>query len=55
MTELYLHVTDINECETVDGDVCEQLCINNDGSFACGCRPQYVLTNDLVTCLGMVI
>ena len=48
----FILVTDINECETADGDVCEQLCINNDGSFACGCKPQYVLTTDHITCLG---
>ena len=52
---LFLEYIDINECETVDGDVCEQLCINSNGSFACGCRPNYVLTNDHITCLGIIL
>lgn len=45
-------ITDINECETADGDVCEQLCVNNVGSFTCDCEPQYILTTDQLTCLG---
>ena len=52
---IVLFTIDIDECETAEGDVCEQLCINKDGSFACDCRPQYVLTTDQFTCLGNIM
>lgn len=34
---LFFNFLDINECEIENGG-CEELCINIDGSFNCGCR-----------------
>ena len=42
---------DINECDDNDGG-CEQICINTDGSFQCGCRSGFTLNNDGRTCSG---
>ena len=50
--EVFKFYVDISECETADGDVCEQLCVNNVGSFTCDCIPHYILTTDHLTCLG---
>ena len=33
--------------------VCNQICINTDGSFICGCNSGYLLDDDGFTCLGM--
>ncbi|KAH9523910.1 hypothetical protein Btru_047391 [Bulinus truncatus] len=39
---------DINEC--INANSCEQECINNEGSFRCGCREGYRMNADLKTC-----
>lgn len=34
---------DINECNQVPA-LCEQICINSNGTYACDCNPGYLLT-----------
>jgi len=41
--------TDINECDEFIDD-CAQMCINNDGSFSCSCRPGFELNSDNANC-----
>ena len=45
---------DINECG-LDTHNCEQLCINTEGSFRCGCRSGYRLSSNGRTCSGKAI
>jgi len=41
---------DIDECD-MHRDICEQICNNMDGSFACSCDPGYVLLPDHRSCI----
>ena len=45
----YFCVLDINECVTPDQE-CEQSCINNPGSYSCGCWDGYRLDSNGKTC-----
>ena len=45
---IILHVVDINEC--LKGDVCEQSCVNTNGSYYCTCYSGYELNSDGKTC-----
>ena len=48
------HHSDIDECsEGTSG--CEQVCINNDGSYSCSCYAEYALAPNLHICLGMLM
>ena len=40
---------DINEC-SIGTDDCSQTCINNYGSFTCGCNSGYILDDDGTSC-----
>jgi len=42
---------DINECESNNGG-CSDQCINNAGSFECGCKPGFQFTSDERSCEG---
>ena len=44
---------DVDECES--SHICEQFCINNDGSFICECRANYTKTRDHRSCLGKMV
>ena len=45
---------DINECSIGNGG-CQQTCVNTPGSYHCGCRSGYKLTNDNTTCEGSIL
>lgn len=40
---------DINECELNNGN-CQQICINEDGSYRCDCWDGYVAASDMTSC-----
>ena len=44
---------DINECDRYSP--CDQVCINNEGSFMCSCQSGYELDEDMQNCIGIVI
>jgi len=44
-------LSDINECMTGNHG-CNHACMNNNGSFTCGCYPGYALSEDGKTCKG---
>ncbi len=46
--DVYIHV-DQDECQN---DPCEQVCINNEGSFTCSCNTGYELQEDRSSCEG---
>ena len=43
--------TDIDECQD-DTNICQQGCINTDGSYNCYCWNGYELTSDEYSCQG---
>ena len=43
--------TDINECDRRNR--CDQLCINTEGSYKCGCLKGYSLMDDDKSCEGL--
>lgn len=42
--------SDVDECES-DASLCDQICVNTDGSFICECMDGYELTVDNI-CQG---
>ena len=48
LLHLYTHFADIDECST--DHVCEQICVNNDGSYTCECRDGYSLDRNGKNC-----
>nr|XP_026693170.1 prolow-density lipoprotein receptor-related protein 1-like isoform X2 [Ciona intestinalis] len=40
----------VNECENKQSNRCQQLCINRDYSYKCGCRPGFQLSTDGYSC-----
>lgn len=50
MSKFYL--TDVDECSEDIHD-CEQLCLNNNGSFSCNCEIGYRIDQNGRTCNGM--
>ena len=44
---------DINECNEKNGG-CSQICNNTISGHFCSCFPGYSLTNDNITCIGML-
>ena len=51
---LYILSLDLNECSSVDDNSCEHECINTYGSYECACDHGYSLTDDQITCIGIV-
>ena len=43
---------DIDECSQNETNVCDQLCINTDGSFMCACEEGYELKEGTNQCQG---
>lgn len=43
--------TDVNECNTDNGG-CDQVCINNEGSYRCACLQGYTYNEDTGKCIG---
>ena len=43
---------DINECSTGPNN-CQQVCVNTEGSFTCGCEAGYLLDSDRSSCSGI--
>ncbi|XP_006813261.1 epidermal growth factor-like protein 8 [Saccoglossus kowalevskii] len=41
--------TDINECDTGTHS-CNQICLNNNGSYSCACQPGFILETDRRSC-----
>ena len=53
VTGFYEHYdADINECQSSGKNVCEQICVNTDGSYRCECRPGFRLHVDGRTCIS---
>ena len=51
---IYLYkfdISDINECELTTND-CDQLCVNDLGSYHCECYTGYFRDNNLSSCVG---
>ena len=46
-----LLVTEINECQE-RSDLCEQICVNINGSYDCQCNDGYTLNHDGLSCSG---
>ena len=44
-------LTDIDEC-TLNTDDCDQLCVNDIGSYHCECYSGYFRDNNLSSCVG---
>ena len=47
----FFPISDIDECATNNGE-CDQVCVNNEGSFECQCNDGYELENDNTACKG---
>ena len=45
------YISDIDECTSINGG-CEDMCINNPGSFDCACGNGYELDTGNTTCKG---
>lgn len=43
---------DINECNSTTANGCQQICINNPGSYSCSCNSGFSLNSDGLTCSG---
>ena len=46
-----IDISDINECG-LDTDDCDQLCVNELGSYHCECYTGYFRDNNLSSCVG---
>ena len=46
---------DIIDCINGTNDICEQVCIELEGGFSCGCKDGYRLKSDNVSCEGIVL
>ena len=49
-----MFVTDIDECQD-DTDLCQQGCINTNGSYDCFCLNGYLLASDDYSCQGLIL
>ena len=45
------YTLDVNECTDNNGD-CEQICVNNEGSYSCSCKNGYSLNSNGRNCSG---
>ncbi len=50
-TQIFPIFLDINECSSGNGG-CGQSCVNQLGSYKCGCGPGYLLSSDAHNCNG---
>ena len=50
----FVSFSDIDEC-TINSTICEQLCINTDGSYTCACNDGYQLITGSNLCQGMSV
>ena len=50
---IHIHI-DIDDCATENGG-CEQICINNVGSYECSCTAGYTMKSDGYNCAGTVL
>lgn len=41
---------DMDECRIYEGNICDHICVNTQGSYRCECYPGYVLQADAFTC-----
>ena len=46
-----MYYPDINECAASNGG-CQHICVDEEGSYKCSCRPGYSLTPDRHSCEG---
>ena len=44
-----MKLLDVDECSL---NVCDQQCLNTEGSFSCSCEAGYTLNEDKVSCTG---
>ena len=49
---LCMYITDIDECLGPGNGGCSDICVNEDGSYHCGCHDGLALLPDLHTCQG---
>lgn len=54
VTVVIMNIIDINECAT-GRHLCQQVCINNVGSYICSCEYGYVLHSNGFDCEGIYI
>ena len=45
-------ISDIDECEEEDMATCSQVCMNEPGTYRCGCYSGFVLGADRQSCTG---
>lgn len=53
MKDLSCIMADVDECEYLDTNDCQQVCVNTRGSYKCGCRAGYTLVNG-TQCQGKI-
>ena len=51
---MILFITDIDECN-LNIDDCDQLCVNDVGSYHCECYDGYFRNNSSSSCVGMLV
>jgi len=55
-TKTVLFLLDIDECKSSSLTNCEQICVNNEGSYLCACFDGYQLNStDRMSCYGTFI
>ena len=52
MFSVSLHFPDVDECQNISSNICEQLCVNFPSSFFCECRKGYERNSDGASCDG---
>ena len=50
--KMFHYHADRNECSSASTNACQQVCVNNPGSYTCQCRAGYNLNADGRTCTG---
>ena len=53
-TKYYKIYIDVDECSNNIG-YCDQICINDDGSYHCDCMAGFVLSSNGIVCQGKVL
>ena len=52
MTLCFAFDPDIDECSVNNSSLCDQVCKNTVGSYACGCHIGYLFVSDSSQCQG---